>query len=291
MTARPSVRAVPAIPTAEAASLRRLARRAQLQRLALGVALLALLVAAVLLARRPTTAQGGLLSRRAGGVVVIDVSRSIDDADALKISSTLNQLAGAGAPVGLILFSDIAYELLPPGSPARELRPFARFFERANGVYLANPWASTFRAGTRISAGLNLARQVLQEEGAGRGSVLLLSDLQTASSDQAELTQSLVAYRHDGITLKVVPLFPLPDNQDFFKNLVGSSTFVEPAGSAVTGPSGRSPGAVVKVTSGAPLPLALLAVGAALLLALAAHERWCTRLAVRFRATGEGEAS
>ncbi len=223
-------RAPSAVPIADAASLRRFARRAQLQRFALGVALLALLVAAVLLARRPATAAGGLLPASTGGIVVIDVSRSIDDADSRKIAVTLNQLAGAGAPVGLVLFSDIAYELLPPGSPARELRPFVRFFEPVNGAYFDNPWAATFRRGTRISAGLDLARRALEQAGVRRGSVLLLSDLQTAASDQAELTQSLIAYRREGIPLKVVPLFPLPDDRYFFAHLAGSSTFVEPAG-------------------------------------------------------------
>ena len=38
-----------------------------------------------------------------------------------QIEKTLSDLAGSGRRLGLVLFSDIAYEALPPGTQASEL--------------------------------------------------------------------------------------------------------------------------------------------------------------------------
>jgi hypothetical protein len=61
---------------------------------------------------------------------------------------------------GVVLFSDDAYEALPPGTPARELRPFVRFFaphpryqhDASGALRPRSPWDQSFSAGTSISS-------------------------------------------------------------------------------------------------------------------------------------------
>ena len=70
---------------------------------------------------------------------------------------------------GLVVFSNVAYEALPPGSPASALRPLIRYFtvptaRRRPGAAAplpTNPWTLSFSSGTRISAGLDLAHRIL----------------------------------------------------------------------------------------------------------------------------------
>ena len=75
------------------------------------------------------------------------------------------------ASYGLILFSDTAYQALPPNTPARELRAAAAVLRRPAGdsarraaAGAAQPWTEAFWAGTRISTGLSLALDVIREE-------------------------------------------------------------------------------------------------------------------------------
>ena len=72
-----------------------------------------------------------------------------------------------GGRAGLILFSDTAYQALPPGTPVTELGSFERFFRIARPTSPGlqpqpprSPWTSSFSAGTRISTGLSLALDV-----------------------------------------------------------------------------------------------------------------------------------
>src|SRR5581483_6418490 len=104
-----------------------------------------------------------------------------------QIERTLQDLAGSGRRIGLVLFSDIAYEALPPGTPASELRPYVRFF-RARGT--PNPWQEAFAGGTRIWSALDLAHRMLQRDHVGNGAVVLISDLADAPNDRALLAQS-----------------------------------------------------------------------------------------------------
>ena len=58
-----------------------------------------------------------------------------------------------------------------------------------------NPWTQTFRAGTRISTALDLARGMLKRDGVTSGSILLVSDLETAPDDVPALTRTVLALR------------------------------------------------------------------------------------------------
>src|SRR5439155_15225827 len=121
-------------------------------------------------------------------VVAIDVSASISGASSKRLLTTLKTIAASKAPIGLVLFSDAGYELLPPGSPAGELQPLIRLFTPTGvdregfPVFPANPWAQGFRSGTRISAGLDEAREALARAHVREGSVLLVSDLDEPAS-------------------------------------------------------------------------------------------------------------
>ena len=100
-----SFRAVGAAHAGAAAALRR--RR--------GV----LLAAAVASARELDPRDRGLLPTGTTGVVVLDLSLSILDDQSGVVRRTLQSLVDSDAPVGVVIFSDVPYELLPPGTPAR----------------------------------------------------------------------------------------------------------------------------------------------------------------------------
>jgi hypothetical protein len=263
------------IPTGERHVLRRPVGRTALLRAALGVALLAALMFAFMLARGDVR-YAPLFPSDTTAVLALDVSGSIGDFR--KIRETLRRIAKEDERTGLVVFSDAAYELVPPGSPGRELESLARFFtplREGGDVYPTNPWdGSEFRGGTRISAGLAAAREALLREGVDKGSILLASDLDVAS-DAAEVSQALVAIRRDGIELRIVPLSPLPEHLAFFEGLVGRSSFLAEA----------EPGAPVATAAerrlGGALPWGFLLVGALLVAFLAANERLLSRLEVR----------
>ena len=228
-----------AIPLADSGGLRRAARRTAAIRLGLGGLIVALLAGAVLVAQdlraRPTSyfASGG------SGILVLDLSTSVDPARYRRISRVLRTLVRTGQPVGLVTFSDTSYEMLPPGTRGEELRPLLRFFEppgapgvgpgarRAQGFgFLESPWSGSFRGGTRISTGLRVARQMVERDGIAGAQVLLVSDLDDSPLDLSALTQETVAYQREGIRLRVVPLFPGEADREFFATLVGEDAFV-----------------------------------------------------------------
>ncbi|MDX6438253.1 MAG: hypothetical protein QOF45_836 [Gaiellaceae bacterium] len=273
MLRRHFFRPVAAIPSADIGALVVYARRTRLVRASLAALLVGLLVAAVLLARDSDDQPSRLLPPGTSGIVVIDVSRSVDGQTYEPIARVLRHLIALGEPVGLVAFSDVAYQLLPPGTPARELQPLLRLFTPEEDGVEESPWSPAFTAGTRISVGLKLTRAILERQQVGNGAVLLVSDLQTASSDIADMTQAIVGYRKARIPLRIAALSPQAHNRAFFEQLVGKDAFAE------VERSGGSAAATAGVDGGrGHLPRAFLVIGALLLLALAAHERWCSRV-------------
>lgn len=175
---------------------------------------------------------------------MLDLSRSVDQAAYRTIRSTLQQVVSTDTPTGIVAFSDVAYELVPPGSPGSTLRPMLRVFTPRRGapadlealsVYPTSPWGDSFRAGTRISAGLALARQILHRDHIRTGNVVLVSDLETAASDTSTLTDELVRYRVEHVELSLVALFPTPGARTLFERLVGRNAFVAPKDVVVAG--------------------------------------------------------
>jgi hypothetical protein len=186
-------------------------------------------------------------------------------------------------PVGLVAFSDTAYEMLPPGARSTDLKPLLRFYVPTSGGtnvdpetrFLGSPWDNVFAAGTKISTGLNLARSILHRDHVRHGNILLLSDLETAGDDQPALAQTLVQIRHDhDVTLRIVPLFPLAEDRRFFSSFVPRRNFVKPAQLRPVSAAEARRGVVGST------PWALIVVAGVLIVALAANELLCGRVRV-----------
>lgn len=268
-----------AVPLADAEALDPAARRTSIARLGLAAALLVALGAAFLAARgwslpRPAGEDG-----RPATVLVMDVSFSISPQAYGRVADTLRSLLDRSRPVGLVAFSDTAYEVLPPGAPAQELRPLLRFFnERRAGALqnaearddaLATPWSVAFSGGTKISAGLALARELIERDRVRPARVVLLSDLENPSSDRRAVVREAVRYRDGGIGLRVVPLGGTASDRSLHAVLLAP---VAPA----IGPPQAVPAGESADRGGA--RVGLVAAATALLLVLALNEHWCRRL-------------
>jgi hypothetical protein len=271
---------VKAIPIGGVA-LGRAVRRTTAVSAVLAVVVGAAALAFNVVAQRDEAEPPALLAAGDSVVVVLDLSISIPEAAYTRMRNAMAELADGDARVGLVLFSDRAYELLPAGSPPEALAPVLRFItpipgevdEQTGGpVYAVDPWSNGFRGGTRISEAIGIARDMIGREGEA-GSLLLISDLDTASDDEPALGLELRRLRQAGIPMRIVPVFPLPENRAFFASRVGADAFSDwkrflDAGGVTaryeppdTGPS-----------------LALVLAGAAVLLALGLNELLCRRL-------------
>lgn len=263
-------RHVTRIDSPDTGALRRPRWRARILQVLFTVLAIALLAAAAANARNLDTRDPGLLPRGTTGVVVIDLSLSITDADYTLVRRVLKDLAADDARIGLVIFSDIAYELLPPGTPSSELQPVLRLLE-SRGEPQPNPWTQSFRAGTRISSALELAAEMLERDAIESPSILLVSDLETAPDDVPSLARTIAGVRARSIPLRVSGLGASSDARKLFGGLLeeGALTVI-----ADTGATGRRPGAVGR------LPTELLVLAALLFAALAVHERFTARLAL-----------
>jgi hypothetical protein len=207
------------------------------------------------------------------GVVVLDLSLSISDEDYAGVRLALRRLVEDESRIGLVVFSDIAYELLPPGTPSSELRPLFRLLENSElGGPPVNPWTNAFRAGTRVSNALELAQDMLLRDQVENPSILLISDLETAPDDVPLLARTVAALRESRIELEVAALNPSSDAEALFSGLIASSPFVLPTDATVESSPSR------EATYGT--PGLLLFLGALLFAVLAAHERFGARLAL-----------
>jgi hypothetical protein len=231
-----------------------------------------LLAAAASSARNLEIGKPSVLPSGSTGVIVLDVSLSITDGDYAQVRRLFRGLISADAEIGLVIFSDVPYELLPPGTPARELRPLLRLLvpPRADGP--ANPWVESFRLGTRISPALVLARKMLEREQVKNRAILLVSDLQTAPDDVLALTRTVEHLRRQSIALRIAPLSPQRESRRLFEGLLGEDAFAAPS----RAPVGQSPPS----KRGTGLPMGLLVLSGLFFGILAANERFTGRLAL-----------
>lgn len=279
----------PAIPSADLGELRRAVLRTRLASVVLALALIGALVAAFMLSRDLGVRQGGFLPVGSTGVIILDLSASVGEASNRRIQRVLQNVVKSDEPLGLVMFSDSAYELVPPGTRGLELRPMLRFFTplrmshadrmrmlREGGSvaqsYPDNPWTSEFRGGTRISEGLHVARLMLRREGLINGSVLLVSDLDYSPFDFSMITQELIAYRVGQVPLRVIPLFANPTDREFFRRLVARDAIVE--WEELKPRIGPKP----KNTFSGVLPVGLICVGLLAAILLTVNELFCGRL-------------
>ncbi len=262
-----------AVDSHDLGGMRSVVRRTGIVRLVLAGGAVALLLAAAASARDPQTSQQPLVPPDRIGVVVLDLSLSITDDDYVKIRSTLRRLVAEDATIGLAVFSDVPYELLPPGTPAAELKPVLRLLISPRLGPVRNPWTQTFRAGTRISVALELAKSMLERDQVAKGSVLLVSDLETAPDDVPALTRTIAGLKKADIKLGVVPLAPSSDSVALFTGLLEKDAVA----SFTRGPDRQAP-----VTSSAAVdtPVVFLVLGLLAFALLAAHERFAGRISL-----------
>jgi hypothetical protein len=291
------------IPLADCGALDRHARRTALVRIGLAAALLLALALEVSFGRDADKRKQAVFPGGESGVVVLDVSASIG-APGRRFSDPLRHLARTSQDFGLVLFSDSAYEAIPPGTNAAELRPYIRRFSpppepclsprqlrcppgtrrmsstetkrwHATAAQHRDPWLESFRGGTRISTGLTLARRMLEREGISRQGVLLVSDLNDSPFDLPALTRELLTYQKSRIPLHVVALSSFQEDRSYFRRVLGADAFVDQADLApqsVDRPEAREAGA---------FPVDLVLVGLLVLLLLGANEHYCGRLTWR----------
>jgi hypothetical protein len=269
------------IPIGDAARLRPAAKRTAVVSAVLAVVVGVAAIALNVASRRDDPPPPSLLPAGSSVVVVLDLSLSIPEVAYARARNAMRELAQSDARVGLVVFSDIAYELLPIGSPAAQLEPVHAYLtplpgeinDRTGGpLYAPDPWSGGFRGGTRISVAIDRARQMIQREG-GAGSILLISDLDTAEADADPLRAALAKLRLAKIPMQIVPLYPLDENRAYFANQVGPDAFTDwnrffSAGGITKNVRPRDDGP----------PLSLVAAGIFLLLALALNEVRCRRL-------------
>jgi hypothetical protein len=258
------------IPVSESARFRDLARRTTVVRWVLAVALVAALALAFLLARSQDVRQAPLVPAGTTGMLVLDLSASVYEG---ALDQTVAKLSETDERTGLVVFSDAAYELLPPGSPSRELASLLRFFKaRPDATLPPNPWED-FRGGTRISTGMRAAREALLRENVTRGSIVLVSDLEILPDEIARLSEILGTIRSDGFQVRIVPIFPSDEKRALIEQLTGKGAFLsEPEKEGIQVPEERSfvPG----------LPWLFLLVGSLLVVVLTVNEWALTRLEV-----------
>jgi von Willebrand factor type A domain len=259
------------IDSHDAPALRTASLRTRLVRLVLAVATLALLAAAAASARSLQVQPKGLLPTGTTGVVIIDLSLSIGDENLQDARKALRQVVAANEPIGFVVFSDVPYELLPPGTPAKELRPILRLLAPESGK-LAYPWQQAYRAGTKISESLELAADMLRRDRISPGSILLLSDLDTAPDDYDKLGRTLQALKRE-FRVRVVPLSPTSEGRRLFEGSLGPGVFTEP--SELEGETSDASAGIR-----GDIPVWLLVFGGLCFLGLAAHELLGTRLAL-----------
>jgi hypothetical protein len=264
-----------AIPTGDLGPLRRIVLRTRLLTVVLAGLACTLLTAAFASARGLDQQKSGVVPPSPSAVVVLDLSLSITDSDYRIMRGAIERIIASRTPAGLVVFSDVPYELLPPRTPASELRPLLRLLTPTpDGKLPPNPWNANFTAGTLISAALQLAQRMLVNNHIKGGSILLASDLQTAPTDYDALGRTLNRLRSSSTTVKVIPLEAESDGVKLFQSILGPQAFVNGIK--------PSPGGVPKVTTvlRGRMPVGLLIAGILVFATLAAYERFAGRLAL-----------
>lgn len=209
------------------------------------------------------------------GVVALDMSASISGPTYARVSSTLQGIVAANQSVGLVMFSDTAYELLPPNSPPGALTQFVPFFiplryYGSTPVFGQGPW-DRFMGGTRVGSGLQMAADALDRARVEQGAILLVSDLDDSEKDKPLLEQVAVRLRRERIPVRIVPLFATAQDKRFFAALFGESAFVDPK--AFTHTATRNVQSIA-----APQPWTLIGLGLLLVALVAVNERFNARL-------------
>lgn len=275
----PTVRRGVPVALADLPRLHAPAQRTSVVRVLLAAALAATLAWLFLVARSAGAGRAAVFPEGTNtGVVALDMSASISGPIYARVATTLRGIVNANQSVGLVMFSDTAYELLPPNSPPGAMLQFIPFFVPlryygSTPVFGQTPW-DTFMGGTRVATGLAMARDALRRAHVRHGAILLVSDLDDSNADQGALENEALSLRAAHIPVRIVPLFAAARDRRLFAALFGDNAFVDP--SVFTHTAKRHAASVA-----APQPWVLLLVGVLLVVLLAGNERLNGRLTTR----------
>lgn len=262
------------LPYGELGLLRRPLLRATALRVLLAFALVGTLLAALAIAFSRDARPNALLPAGTTGMIVLDLSGSTGAQ--LDVGELFRRIAAADDRTGLAVFSDGAYELLPPGTRGRDLAPMIRFFTPGpSGTVPNDPWSANFAGGTNVVGGIERALASFERDRIERGSILLISDLEFVPDQTARLPELLTELRRKGIELRILAVDARPEQRRFFERVLGPEAFVD-VGAATAIATGPGRELFRLAEDGAPWLFATLA--AALLLLLALNERFCGRL-------------
>jgi hypothetical protein len=275
----PTLRRGLAVPSADLHRLHVPAQRTAVIRIVLTAALIGTLAWLFVVARSAGAGRAAVFPEGTDtGVVALDMSASISGPIYARVATTLRGIVNANQSVGLIMYSDTAYELLPPNSPPGAMLQFIPFFVPlryygSTPVFGQTPW-DTFMGGTRVAAGLEMARTALKRAHVKRGAILLVSDLDDSNADQGLLETEALKLRSEHIPVRIVPLFAQPRDKRLFAALFGENAFVDP--NVFTHTAKRQAASIA-----APQPWLLLLLGGLLVVLLAGNERLNARLSAR----------
>jgi hypothetical protein len=265
-----------ALPFADQAQIHGRAQRTAAIRIVLALALAATIALLFDVARSAGAGRAAVFPEgTCTGVVALDMSASISGPTYARVATTLRGIVNANQSIGLVMFSDTAYELLPPNSPPGALQQFIPFFTPlrfygSTPIFGQTPW-DTFMGGTQIAPGLDMARIALRRARIHCGAILLVSDLDDSSADGGALEQEALLLRAKHVPVRIVPLFASASNLRLFGTLFGTNAFVDPSVFTHTAKRHAQP---VR----APSPWALILLGVVLVVLLAGNERWNGRL-------------
>ena len=141
-------------------------------------------------------------------------ARPLDERSAIDVRPDPPAAAGhlaSSRRFGVVLFSDVAYEAIPPATPARELRKFVRFFRSGYRYDENGDSAPAVAVGAVVLGGhvdlVGAAARGAAPRAASRTTdrgVVLISDLADDPSDLQQLADTVALYSRRSIPLSVV---------------------------------------------------------------------------------------
>jgi hypothetical protein len=273
------------LPYGELETLYRARTRTTVLRIALAAALACAFLAALAVAASRDARPGAVLPAGTTGMIVLDVSGSTGAK--AEVGELIRRIAAANERTGLVVFSDGAYEVLPPGTPGRDLVPMMRFFTPgADGRTIGDPWSPAFAGGTNVLAGIERALASLERDRVDAGSILLVSDLEFVPEQIARLPALLTELRQTRVTVRVLPVDARPEQRRFFERVLGRDALVD-ISTATTVATGSSAGDRLFRLAEDGTPWFFVFLVATLLGLLAVNERYSARL--RLPAAGAGD--
>jgi Mg-chelatase subunit ChlD len=224
----------PVLQIADAGALGTARRRTLLVWGSLAAAILAALVVFVVQARAQPE-EAPIVGAGSDALIVIDLSGSAL-ASSEGISRVLLELTrDPRRHLGLVVFSDTAYEALPSSTPVDGLKGWLELFRTGNAWEY--PWAPSFASGTVISSGLVLARKLIRRDRIAHPHVVLVSDLADADPDLQKLATVVAQYQREHIDLRVIKVSPGASPETGSVSNLPNAAFVADAASEIVDPT------------------------------------------------------